>query len=67
MSASLPVLALTGLGVLIAFIGLFAAGDIRVTIVGLVALVVASVLGIWERRSDASNQMQPDRAQDQLR
>lgn len=57
MSASLPVLALTSLGVLIAVLGLFAVGDIRVTIVGLVALVVASILGIWERRSDPSNQM----------
>jgi hypothetical protein len=43
---SLPVAALTVLGVL----GLFAAGDIRITIVGLVAIVIAGFLQVWGQR-----------------
>lgn len=50
MPASYPVLALTFLGVLIAVLGLFAAGDIRVTIVGLVAIGFAGVLQVLATR-----------------
>lgn len=50
MPASTPVLALTFLGVLIAVLGLFAAGDILVTIVGLVAIGAAGVLQIAASR-----------------
>lgn len=52
MRSSLPVSALTFLGVVISVLGLFAAGDIRVTTIGLIALAVAAVLNIWERRSN---------------
>lgn len=52
MRSSLPVSALTLLGVMISVLGLFAAGDIRVTTIGLIALAVAAVLDIWERRSN---------------
>jgi hypothetical protein len=40
------VIALTFLGALIAILGLFAAGDIRITIVGLVAIGFAGVLQV---------------------
>ncbi len=46
MSMSLPVSALVFLGVLIAVLGLFAAGNIVITIVGLVAVFGAGVLQI---------------------
>jgi len=46
VSASLPVMILTVLGALIAVLGLFAAGDIRVTIIGLVAVAFAGVLQV---------------------
>lgn len=52
MRQSLPVSALTIFGVVIAVLGLFAAGDIRVTAIGLITLAVAAVLNIWERRSN---------------
>jgi len=50
MPASYPVLALTFLGVLIAVLGLFAAGDILVTIVGLVAIGFAGILQVLSTR-----------------
>jgi hypothetical protein len=50
VSASLPVLALTVLGILIALLGLFAAGNIWVTVVGLVAIAFAGVLSVLEGR-----------------
>ena len=50
MPAGYPVLALTFLGVLIAVLGLFAAGDILVTIVGLVAIGFAGVLQVLATR-----------------
>ena len=46
MSTSLPVMVLTGLGAIIAVLGLFAAGDIRIVIVGLVAIAFAGVLQV---------------------
>lgn len=50
MPASYPVLALTFLGVLITVLGLFAAGDIQVTIVGLIAIGFAGVLQVLGTR-----------------
>ena len=50
VSASLPVLALSVLGILIAILGLFAAGDVRLVIVGLVALAVAGFLQVLGQR-----------------
>jgi hypothetical protein len=47
---SLPVAALTILGILITLLGLFAAGDIRVTIVGLVALAFGGILQVLSQR-----------------
>jgi hypothetical protein len=44
--AGLPVLALTFAGILLVALGLFAAGNMLVVSVGLVALVAAGVLGI---------------------
>jgi hypothetical protein len=49
-SPSLPVLILTGLGTIIALLGLFAAGNVLLVIVGLVAVAVAGVLHVAERR-----------------
>jgi hypothetical protein len=46
MSKSLPVAALVVLGSLIAVLGLFAAGDIVITIVGLVAIFGAGILQV---------------------
>jgi hypothetical protein len=50
MSASLPVLALSVLGILIAILGLFAAGDVRLVIVGLVAIGFAGLLQVLGTR-----------------
>lgn len=49
-SPSLPVLILTGLGTIIALLGLFAAGDVSLVIVGLVAIAVAGALHVAEQR-----------------
>ncbi|HSO29680.1 MAG TPA: hypothetical protein VLS28_07235 [Candidatus Sulfomarinibacteraceae bacterium] len=46
MSTNLPVTVLTGLGTVITVLGLFAAGDIRIVIVGLVAIAFAGVLQV---------------------
>lgn len=50
MSASLPVISLTVLGIIIAILGLFAAGDIRISIVGLVAIGFAGLLQVLGQR-----------------
>ena len=50
MSASAPVLILTILGALIAILGLFAAGNIYIAIVGLVAVAFAGVLQVASSR-----------------
>jgi hypothetical protein len=50
MSSSLPVLALTFLGIVIALLGLFAAGSVELVIVGLVAIAVAGVLQVLGSR-----------------
>ena len=47
---SVPVAALTFLGVLIAVLGLFAAGNITIVVVGLVAIVAAGVLQVMGTR-----------------
>jgi len=52
LSASAPVVVLTILGALIAVLGLFAAGDIRITIVGLVAIAFAGVLQVLGTRRE---------------
>ena len=41
---------LTGIGAVIALLGLFAAGDVLLVIVGLVAIAVAGALNVAERR-----------------
>ncbi len=46
---SLPVLALTAMGVLITVLGLFAAGDMAIVAVGLAAVFGAGVIGVVER------------------
>ena len=53
MSSSFPVLALTFLGIIIAVLGLFAAGDIRIVILGLVAIAFAGVLQAMGNRGRA--------------
>ena len=53
MSSSFPVMALTFLGIIIAVLGLFAAGDIRIVIVGLVAIGFAGVLQFMGGRRQA--------------
>lgn len=46
-SPSLPVLMLTVLGTVITVLGLFAAGDMTVVIVGLVSIAVAGLIHIF--------------------
>jgi hypothetical protein len=50
VNASLPVVVLTMLGAVIAVLGLFAAGDIVLVIVGLAAVAVAGVLYVMGSR-----------------
>lgn len=47
---SVPVASLTFLGILIAILGLFVAGEIALTLVGLGAIAVAGVLELAGRR-----------------
>jgi hypothetical protein len=47
---SFPVVALTFLGILVAVLGLFAAGSIAVVAVGLVAIAFAGVLEVLRTR-----------------
>jgi hypothetical protein len=51
MTASLPVAALVVLGSLITVLGLFAAGNIVVAAVGLLAIAVGGVLDVVGRRT----------------
>ena len=48
---SLPVVALTILGILITVLGLFAAGNLAVVTVGLLAIGGAGLLQVLERRT----------------
>jgi len=57
--SSFPVMALTGLGILITVLGLFAAGDMAIVVIGLAAIFGAGVIGVIERLIDK------DRAQPQ--
>jgi hypothetical protein len=50
MSIALPAVALTVLGILIALLGLFAAGDVVIVVVGLGAIFAAGLLGALDRR-----------------
>ncbi len=50
MSTSLPVLTLVILGAIVAVLGLFAAGNIVVSAVGLVAIAFGGVLEVVGRR-----------------
>jgi hypothetical protein len=47
---SIPVLALTVLGILIAVLGLFVGGSVELVVVGLVAIGVAGVLQVATSR-----------------
>lgn len=57
--SSFPVLALTGLGILITVLGLFAAGDMAIVVIGLAAIFGAGVIGVIERLIDG-RRVQPD-------
>lgn len=50
MGTSAPVAALTGLGILIAVLGLFVGGSVQLVIVGLLAIAVAGVLQVAATR-----------------
>ena len=50
MTSNLPVLALTFLGILIALLGLFAAGNILVVVIGLASIAVAGILQVLGSR-----------------
>lgn len=52
-SSSLPVVVLTFLGALIALLGVFAAGSMLMTGLGLAALVAAGLIGVAESLVDA--------------
>lgn len=51
-SSSFPVLTLTALGILITVLGLFAAGDMTIVVIGLAAIFGAGVIGVIERLVD---------------
>lgn len=50
MSTSIPVAALTILGILIAVLGLFVGGSVELVVIGLVTIAVAGVLQIASSR-----------------
>ena len=50
---SLPVLMLTLLGTVIAVLGLFAAGNIVMAVIGLGAIFGAGIIGLLERFADS--------------
>ncbi len=53
MSHTVPIAILTILGAVVAVLGLFAAGDIVVVVIGLAAVLAAAVLGVIAERSTA--------------
>lgn len=63
---SLPVLALSGLGILIAVLGLFAAGDMMIVVIGLGAIFAAGVLGTVERLLDRRQSSSPHSQEETL-
>lgn len=50
MSANAPVAALTIIGILVAVLGLFVAGDVRLLLVGIGTLVAAALIGAFATR-----------------
>jgi hypothetical protein len=48
--ATFPILALTGLGIMLAVLGLFAGGSVELVVIGLAAIFGAGVLGVLESR-----------------
>lgn len=54
MSTSIPVAALTVLGILIAVLGLFVGGNIQLVVIGLITIAVAGVLQIAGSRRTQS-------------
>ncbi len=46
MNTSLPVAALTVLGILLAVLGLFVGGSVELVVIGLIAIAVAGVLQV---------------------
>ena len=50
MSSSMPVYALTFLGILIALLGLFAAGNVMLVVVGLASIAAAGILQVLGMR-----------------
>ncbi len=50
MPATMPVAALTVLGILITVLGLFVGGSIELAVVGLVAIAVAGVIQVADMR-----------------
>ena len=52
MSTSVPVAVLTGLGLIIAVLGLFVGGSIELVIIGLVAIAFAGVLQVLGARRE---------------
>lgn len=64
---SIPVLALTGLGVLISVLGLFAAGNMVIVAIGLGAIFGAGIIGAVERLVDRRRDIPPsDRQEEKL-
>ncbi len=59
ISVSLPVAALTFLGTVVAVLGLIVAGDLLVVGLGLGAIAVAGVIGIFERRGEPPSPAKP--------
>jgi hypothetical protein len=52
MSSSVPVMVLTGLGLIIAVLGLFAGGSVELVVIGLVAVGVAGLLQVLGTRRE---------------
>lgn len=64
---SIPVLALTSLGVLISVLGLFAAGNMVIVAIGLGAIFGAGIIGAVERLVDRRHDLlASDRQEEKL-
>ncbi len=61
MNSSLPVTALTVLGILTVLLGFFAAGEILVVALGFAALVAAGLINALETRGRKSNNRPTER------
>lgn len=62
MNTSLPVAALTVLGILTVLLGFFAAGEILVVALGFGALVAAGLINALESRRDDTDDRPVDRS-----